>query len=176
MIRLPISILLSGLDLNVKRQTSGFLRCHAKDRDASGQARNFAALGLPAAEHVSPSRGRSLGCEHKVQDFSCLGQIFAMAFAQQTYRELLRDIEVNLRAQAKRLGPSLRRAWIPDQSNWRTSMSKRPIRDSSSWMLNRMNQRIIGFVSVMCNLTSPLAVEIYYRYGICQVGVVDRTA
>ncbi len=40
---------------------------------------------------------------HKVQDFSCLDQFFAMSFAQLTYRESLRDIEVNLRAQAKRL-------------------------------------------------------------------------
>ena len=36
--------------------------------------------------------------EHKVKDFSCLDQFFAMAFAQLTYRESLRDIEVNLRA------------------------------------------------------------------------------
>ncbi len=41
--------------------------------------------------------------EHKVKDFSCLDQFFAMAFAQLTYRESLRDIEVNLRAQANRL-------------------------------------------------------------------------
>ena len=41
--------------------------------------------------------------EHKVKDFSCLDQFLAMAFAQLTYRESLRDIEVNLRAQAKRL-------------------------------------------------------------------------
>ena len=40
--------------------------------------------------------------EHKVKDFSCLDQFFAMSFAQLTYRESLRDIEVNLRAQAKR--------------------------------------------------------------------------
>lgn len=37
--------------------------------------------------------------EHKVQGFSCLDQFFAMSFAQLTYRESLRDIEVNLRAQ-----------------------------------------------------------------------------
>ncbi len=37
--------------------------------------------------------------DHKVKDFSCLDQFFAMAFAQLTYRESLRDIEVNLRAQ-----------------------------------------------------------------------------
>jgi hypothetical protein len=47
---------------------------------------------------VSTHRG-----EHKVKDFSCLDQFLAMAFAQLTYRESLRDIEVNLRAQAKRL-------------------------------------------------------------------------
>jgi hypothetical protein len=41
--------------------------------------------------------------EHKVKDFSCLDQFFAIAFAQLTYREPLRDIEVNLRAQARRL-------------------------------------------------------------------------
>jgi Transposase DDE domain/Domain of unknown function (DUF4372) len=41
--------------------------------------------------------------EYKVKDFSCLDQFFAMAFAQLTYRESLRDIEINLRAQAKRL-------------------------------------------------------------------------
>jgi hypothetical protein len=47
---------------------------------------------------VSAHRG-----EHKVQDFSCLDQFFAMAFAQLTGRESLRDIEVNLRAQSARL-------------------------------------------------------------------------
>lgn len=41
--------------------------------------------------------------EHKVKDFSCLDQFLTMAFAQLTWRESLRDIEVNLRAQAKRL-------------------------------------------------------------------------
>ena len=41
--------------------------------------------------------------EHKVKGFSCLDQFLTMAFAQLTGRESLRDIEVNLRAQAKRL-------------------------------------------------------------------------
>jgi hypothetical protein len=41
--------------------------------------------------------------DHKVQDFTCLDQFFAMAFAQLTYRESLRDIEINLRAQSTRL-------------------------------------------------------------------------
>jgi hypothetical protein len=41
--------------------------------------------------------------DHKVKDFSCLDQFLAMAFAQLTWRESLRDIEVNLRAQSARL-------------------------------------------------------------------------
>jgi hypothetical protein len=41
--------------------------------------------------------------DHKVREFSCLDQFFAMAFAQLTARESLRDIEVNLRAQSARL-------------------------------------------------------------------------
>lgn len=41
--------------------------------------------------------------DHKVKDFSCLDQFFAMSFAQLTYRESLRDIELNLRAQSARL-------------------------------------------------------------------------
>jgi Transposase DDE domain/Domain of unknown function (DUF4372) len=41
--------------------------------------------------------------DHKVQGFSCLDHFFAMAFAQLTARESLRDIEVNLRAQSARL-------------------------------------------------------------------------
>ena len=41
--------------------------------------------------------------DHKVQEFTCMDQFLTMAFAQLTYRESLRDIEVNLRAQAKRL-------------------------------------------------------------------------
>ena len=40
---------------------------------------------------------------HKVKDFTCLDQFLAMAFAQLTYRESLRDIEMNLRTQVARL-------------------------------------------------------------------------
>jgi transposase len=39
----------------------------------------------------------------KVKDFSCLDQFLAMAFAQLTHRESLRDIQINLRAQSTRL-------------------------------------------------------------------------
>ncbi|VFN06350.1 MAG: protein of unknown function (DUF4372), partial [Candidatus Kentron sp. G] len=39
----------------------------------------------------------------KVQTFSCLDQFLCMVFAQLTYRESLRDIEVCLRAQQSKL-------------------------------------------------------------------------
>jgi hypothetical protein len=41
--------------------------------------------------------------ERKVQSFSCLDQFYAMAFAQLTFRESLRDIEACLATQNKRL-------------------------------------------------------------------------
>lgn len=41
--------------------------------------------------------------EHKVKRFSCLDQFYAMAFAQLTFRESLRDIEACLAAQGRRL-------------------------------------------------------------------------
>ncbi len=40
---------------------------------------------------------------HRVRNFSCLDQFLSMAFAQLTYRESLRDIEVCLRAQNTKL-------------------------------------------------------------------------
>ncbi len=41
--------------------------------------------------------------EHKVKSFSCLDQFYAMAFAQLTFRESLRDIEACLATQSQRL-------------------------------------------------------------------------
>lgn len=41
--------------------------------------------------------------DYKVRSFSCLDQYFCMAFAQLTYRESLRDIEVCLRSQNNKL-------------------------------------------------------------------------
>ena len=58
-------------------------------------------------EHLPLSTFRRCVAKHqgdfKVQDFTCLDQFFAMSFAQLTYRESLRDIEINLRAQSQRL-------------------------------------------------------------------------
>lgn len=41
--------------------------------------------------------------DYKVRRFSCLDQYLCMAFAQLTYRESLRDIEVCLRSQKNKL-------------------------------------------------------------------------
>jgi Domain of unknown function (DUF4372)/Transposase DDE domain len=41
--------------------------------------------------------------EHKVRRFSCLDQFLCMAFAQLTYRESLREVEICLRAQRAKL-------------------------------------------------------------------------
>lgn len=41
--------------------------------------------------------------DYKVQSFSCLDQFLALAFAQLTYRESLRDIEACLRSMQPRL-------------------------------------------------------------------------
>src|ERR1019366_1034815 len=63
--------------------------------------------------------------EHKVKDFSCLDQFFAMAFAQLTYRESLRDIEVNLRAQAHRLyHMGFRCSTISSNTQWNANATR----------------------------------------------------
>src|SRR3990167_7215848 len=41
--------------------------------------------------------------DYKIQRFSCLDQFLCMAFAQLTYRESLRDIEVCLRSMSGKL-------------------------------------------------------------------------
>lgn len=46
---------------------------------------------------------RRYGGNHKIKSFTCLDQYLCMAFAQLTYRESLRDIEVCLRAQSGKL-------------------------------------------------------------------------
>ena len=45
------------------------------------------------------------GGDHAVKSFTCQEQYRAMAFAQLTYRESLRDIEICLSAQASKLYP-----------------------------------------------------------------------
>ena len=40
---------------------------------------------------------------HKIKSFNCLDQFLCMAFAQLTYRESLREIEICLRSQSEKL-------------------------------------------------------------------------
>jgi len=94
----------SGLDWNVgERQTCGFL---AGSPPNTTRHQGKLVFAQPM-RHLPLSTFRRCVAEHngehKVKDFSCLDQLFAMAFAQLTWRESLRDIEVNLRAQARRL-------------------------------------------------------------------------
>ena len=101
MICLLNMMLQSGLDLNVERQTQGFCGSSPKTVAHEGNL-VFAQLML----YLPPSTFRrcvaDYRSEHKVKDFSCLDRFFAMAFAQLTYRESLRDNEATLRAQARR--------------------------------------------------------------------------
>ena len=92
----------SGLDLNFESQTLGFSRISAQNPMQQGKL-VFAQLMLYLPLSTFRRCVADHNGEHKVKDFSCLDQFYAMAFAQLTYRESLRDIEVNLRAQAKRL-------------------------------------------------------------------------
>lgn len=50
--------------------------------------------------------------DYKVQDFSCWDQFLCMAFAQLTYRESLRDIEVCLRSRSSQLYHLGIRGWV----------------------------------------------------------------
>lgn len=65
---------------------------------------------------------------HKCKSFSCLGQYLCMAFAQLTYRESLRDIELCLRARHNKLchmgirGGLCRKPW-PTQTRCPTGAS-----------------------------------------------------
>ena len=53
--------------------------------------------------HEFPRRVERYRGHYKVKNFSCLDQFLCMAFAQLTYRESLRDIEVCLRAMRNKL-------------------------------------------------------------------------
>ena len=127
----------SGLDLDVERQTWVFSRIsalnpHAPRQLVSAQLMLYLPLSM-FRRCVADHRG-----EHKVKDFSCRNQFFAMAFAQLTDRESLRDIEVSLRAQARQLyqmgfrrhcGDEKRRhLCLPTGAAWRQSIQLRASR------------------------------------------------
>src|SRR3546814_20491066 len=65
---------------------------------------------------------------HKVKDFSCMDQFLTMAFAQLTYRESLRDIELNLRTEERRVGKGCvrksRSRWVQSQSKTQNNTNR----------------------------------------------------
>ncbi len=70
--------------------------------DEPRQAGVCAADATSSVDNLPPCVIRYRG-QFKVKSFSCLDQFLCMAFAQLTYRESLRDIEVCLRAQSSKL-------------------------------------------------------------------------
>ncbi len=66
------------------------------------QTRFLSGHGLHAIAHLRRCVTRYQG-DYKVKKFTCLDQYLCMAFAQITYRESLRDIEICLRAQEQKL-------------------------------------------------------------------------
>lgn len=150
---LPILVCQSGLDLNLVRQTSGLLRSRAEVRHAPRQARVFASHGASAAEHVPPMRGRPSG-RTQGQGLLVPDQFLAMAFAQLTYRESLRDIEVNLRAQAKRLYHLGFRCATISRNTLANANATRP------WQIYAdLAQHLIG-VARPLYVNEPLAIEL----------------
>jgi hypothetical protein len=83
---------------------------------------------------------------HKVQKFSCLDQFLCMAFAQLTYRESLRDIEVCLRAMQTRLY----------HMGIRSRISKSTLADANE----KRDWRIYGdFAQVLIHMARALYIE-----------------
>ena len=92
--------------------------------------------------------------DHKVQDFTCLDQFFAMAFAQLTYRESLRDIEINLRAQSTRLYHMGFRCTTISRNTLANANATRP------WQIYaNLAQHLIGIARPLY-ANEPLAVEL----------------
>jgi len=89
-----------------------------------------------------------------VQEFSCLDQFFAMAFAQLTWRESLRDIEVNLRAQSARLYHMGFRCKTISRNTLANANATRP------WqMYADLAQHLIGIARPLY-IDEPLAVDL----------------
>jgi Domain of unknown function (DUF4372)/Transposase DDE domain len=92
--------------------------------------------------------------DHKVQDFTCLDQFFAMAFAQLTYRESLRDIEINLRAQSTRLYHMGFRCTTISRNTLANANATRP------WQIYAdLAQHLIGIARPLY-ANEPLAIEL----------------
>lgn len=78
------------------------LRTYAKDHHEPRQADFFQLMAFLPLSTFRRCAAKHRG-DRKVQNFTCMDQFLNMAFAPLTYRKSLRDIEINSRAQAKRL-------------------------------------------------------------------------
>ena len=92
--------------------------------------------------------------EHKVKSFSCLDHFLCMAFAQLTYRESLRDVEVCLRAQASKLYHLGLRTKVVARNTLANANAKRDWRIYAEFA-----QRLIGIARTLY-AEEPLAVEL----------------
>jgi hypothetical protein len=105
--------------------------------------------------------------EHKVKDFSCLDQFFAMAFAQLTYRESLRDVEVNLRAQARRLYHMEFRCQTNSRNTLANANATRP------WQLYaNFAQHLVGMARPLY-ATEPFGLELYTAVDAFDASTID---
>jgi len=92
--------------------------------------------------------------EHKVKSFSCLDQFLCMAFAQLTYRESLRDLEVCLRAQVSKLYHLGLRTKVVARNTLANANAKRDWRIYAEFA-----QRLIGIARKLY-ANEPFAVEL----------------
>ena len=92
--------------------------------------------------------------EHKVKSFSCLDQFLCMAFAQLTYRESLRDLEVCLRAQASKLYHLGLRTRVVARNTLANANARRDWRIYAEFA-----QRLIGIARKLY-ASEPFAVEL----------------
>ena len=106
--------------------------------------------------------------DHKVQDFTGLDQLFAMAFAQLTYRESLRGIEINLRAQGPRLYHMGFRCATISPNTLSNANATRP------WQIYAdLAQHLIGIARPL-NASEPLAIDLditVYAFDVTTIGL-----
>ena len=94
---------MKGIDLNTMRTSklsefSGIFEVNHVYRQARFRPGNGTHANEGFRRCVQTYNGN-----HKVKSFSCLDQYLCMAFALLTYRESLRETEICLRAQTKKL-------------------------------------------------------------------------
>lgn len=113
---------------------------------ACGQTRFRAGHGAPATSHTFRRYVAHYRGDHYVKQFRCLDQFLIMAFAQLTYRESLRDIQVCLRAHQSKLY----------HMGIRANVSRSTLADANE----RRDWRLYaGFAQALIRIARPLYAE-----------------